>query len=265
MLKSGLHDVNQFLTNIVNVMTEIQNLPGARVQSVAEASFDAWIKFYRRNENSSNTQVSYYSKGMLLGALLDLEIIKGSGGAYSLDDVMSHLYHQFYKKRGKGITGEDLKKSAEKLGKVNLDDFFNKYIYGTDDLENEKYLYYAGIGLVETNSDVNGRSVGIGLEKKDAGIIITTIARGSSAFDYGLNVGDELIAIGGYRVTENNLRSLISQYKINDIAMVLLSRDGLIIEKEIEIRRDHSVVYTYEFLDNRTKEQELVFRNWLGK
>jgi predicted metalloprotease with PDZ domain len=78
-------------------------------------------------------------------------------------------------------------------------------------------------------------------------------------------VGDELIAIDGYRLTANNLKSLMSMYKINDQVKVLISRDGLIYEKEIEIRRDDSVIYTYEFLDNKTKEQELVFRKWLGK
>lgn len=265
MLKSGLHDVNQFLNNIVNTMTSIRNLPGARVQSVAEASFDAWIKFYRKNENSSNTQVSYYSKGMLLGALLDLEIIKGSSGENTLDDVVSLLYYQFYKKRDKGITSDDLKNTAEKLGKISLDDFFDSYIHGTEHLDNEKYLYYAGIGLIETNSEVNSRTIGVSVSQKDDGLIIGSITRGSSAYDNGLNVGDELIAIDGYRLTANNIKTLMSMYKINDQVKVLISRDGLIYEKEIEIRRDDSVIYTYEFLDNKTKEQELVFRKWLGK
>lgn len=265
MLKSGLHDVNQFLNNIVNTMTSIRNLPGARVQSVAEASFDTWIKFYRKNENSSNTQVSYYNKGMLLGALLDLEIIKGSSGENTIDDVVNQLYYQFYKKKNKGITSDDLKKTAEKLGKISLDDFFDKYIYGTEYLDNEEYLYYAGIGLIETNSEVNSRTIGVSVNQKDDGLIIGSIIRGSSAYDNGLNVGDELIAIDGYRLTPNNLKSLISMHKINDKAKVLINRDGLIYEKEIEIRRDDSVIYTYEFLDNKTKEQALVFRKWLGK
>jgi predicted metalloprotease with PDZ domain len=265
MLKSGFHDVNQFLNNIVSTMASIRNLPGARVQSVAEASFDAWIKFYRKSENSSNTQVSYYSKGMLLGALLDLEIIKGSSGEHTLDDAVKQLYDEFHKKMGKGITSDDLKKTAENLGKISLDDFFDSYIYGTEYLDNEKYLHYAGIALVETNGEVNGRTIGVSVSQKDAGLIIGSISRGSSAYDNGLNVGDELIAIDEYRLTASNLQSLLSKYKVNDQVKMLIGRDGLIYEKEIEIRRDDSVIYTYEFLDNKTKAQERVLSKWLGQ
>jgi hypothetical protein len=66
-------------------------------------------------------------------------------------------------------------------------------------------------------------------------------------------------------MTLDNIKTLMNMYKINDQVKVLISRDGLIYENEIEIRRDDSVIYTYEFLDNKTKEQELVFRKWLGK
>ncbi len=265
MLRCGFYDKNQFLNHLVSNMAIQQNLPGAKIQSVSEASFDAWIKSYRKNENTPNTQVSYYSKGMLLGALMDLEIIHGSGGTKSLDDVINELYYQYYKKKDRGITDDDLKKAAEKAGGINLDEFYDKYIHGTEDLENEKYLHFAGIGLIETNSDVNSRSIGISVKNEDGRLTIQSIVSGSAAYDGGFNVGDELIAINGFRVDERNLKSIIGQFKINEKVTVLYSRDGLTEEREIEIRRDQSVAYTYEILNNQTKLQKTVFDAWLNK
>jgi predicted metalloprotease with PDZ domain len=265
MLRAGFYDKNQFLNNMVNNMANQRNLAGAKIQSVADASFDAWIKFYRKDNNSSNTQVSYYSKGMLLGALMDLEIIRGSAGEHSLDDVMNTLYYKFYKKKGKGITAKDLKIEAEKIGKIDLDGFFKNYVYGTEELNNEQYLHYAGIGLIETNSDVNSRKIGVNAQNERGKLIISSIESGSSAFDGGLNIGDELIAINDYRLSEYNYKDIISKFKINEKVRILFARDGLIDERQIEIRHDNTVAYTYEILDNLTKQQKMVFDAWLNK
>lgn len=265
MLRCGFYDKNMFLNSLVRNMAYHQNLPGSKVQSLSESSFDAWIKHYRKNENTSNTQVSYYSKGMLIGALLDLEIIKGSEGKKSLDDVINHLYYHYYKKKDKGITHQDFKKSAEKFSGIQLDNFFQGYVYGTETLDNEKFLGYAGIGLIETNEKVNARSIGVNVSDDGGILTIKSIVAGSAAYDGGLNVGDELIAIAGYRINERNLKSIINQFKIDEKVIVMYSRDGLIEEREIEIRKDRSVVYTYELLENPTKQQKAVFNSWLDK
>jgi predicted metalloprotease with PDZ domain len=265
MLRAGLFDEKQFLENLLTAMSNIQNLPGASVQSVVESSYDAWIKAYRKNENSQNSQVSYYSKGMLLGALLDLHIIQNTNGEKSLDDVVNYLYYQFYKKKGKGITANDIKKVAEKTGNANLYDFFNECVYGTANLDNEKYLHYAGIGLVETNKEVNSKYLGISFADKNGHLMVNSVFRGSAAYDCGLNAGDELIAIDGYRLSAENISSVIDQFKVSEKVKVLYNRDGLVNEKELEIRRDDKVAYTYEILDNRTRQQETVFNAWLRK
>jgi len=235
------------------------------VQSVAESSFDAWVKAYRKNENSQNSQVSYYTKGMLLGALLDLSIIHSTNGEKSLDDVVSQLYYQYYKKKDKGVTVDDVKKIAEKTGNMNLDDFFSNYVYGTADLDNEQYLHYAGIGLVEINKDANSKSIGISYAEENGRLMVKSVVRGGSAYEYGLNVGDELLAIDGYRLNASNISSIIDQHKANDKVKVIYNRDGLIGEKELEVRRDNNVVYTYEVLDNKTRQQEAVYNSWLRK
>ena len=96
--RAGLISDRDFLKPAAKAIQDLQETPGRLVMSVEEASFDAWIKYYRPDENSVNSQISYYDKGALLGMLLDLIIRKRSGGARSLDDVMRYLYTEYYKK-----------------------------------------------------------------------------------------------------------------------------------------------------------------------
>ncbi|MCG8311460.1 MAG: PDZ domain-containing protein [Cytophagales bacterium] len=265
MLKCGFYSEEKFIHNMLSAMSKIRNTPGSKVQSVAESSFDAWIKFYRKNENSQNNQISYYTKGMVLAALLDIGIIAGSDGQYSLDDVMSQLYYQFYKKKGRGISGNDMKRALERAGGNDLSDFFEDYIYGTTDLDNEKYLHLAGLGLIETNGALNSKSIGVSLKQIGDRLIVNSVIRGGSADENGLNTGDELIAINNYRINTANYSVILNHFKIGDRIRMLISRDGLILEKELEVKKDDTVNYTYELLDNRTKQQEKVYKTWLGK
>lgn len=265
MLRAGFYDKNRFILNLLSAMAKTKNTPGANEQSVAEASFDAWIKYYKRNENSNNNQVSYYNKGMILGALLDLEIIDGSEGEKSLDEVVSQLYYQFYKKKGKGITADDLKKAAEKASNRNLDGFFKDYIYGTKELDNEKYLHSAGLGLIEINNSTNTKSIGLNFNSEDKALLVTSLIKGGSAYDNGIYVGDELISINEYRIFPDNISTLIDLYKVGDIVTLLINRKGLIKSVEVDIRKDERVNYAYEMLDTRTKQQERVYKTWLGK
>ena len=93
--RAGLISDKDFLAGRAKAIQDLQETPGRLVQSAEESSFDTWIKYYRQDENSVNSQVSYYDKGAILGLLLDLEIRKRSAGAKSLDDVMRYLYTSF--------------------------------------------------------------------------------------------------------------------------------------------------------------------------
>ena len=265
MLRAGFNNEDTFLKNLLYAMEKIQNAPGSEVQSVAEASFDAWIKYYRKNENSDNSQISYYTKGTILGALLDLSIIHSSGGKRTLDDILNQLYDQFYKKKGKGIVTEDLKMALEKAAGDDLSAFFNDYVYGTKDLAYAKFLSYAGINLVETNSSSNPKSVGIRWRNESGGLFVSSVLKNGSAYDNGIYVGDELIAINGYRISNSNLNMLIDQFNIGEKVSFLISRRGVIKNIELDIRKDTSVSYTYAITPDRSKSQEKVYESWMGK
>jgi predicted metalloprotease with PDZ domain len=265
MLRSGLQGPDQFMFNIIRPMTNLRNLPGSRIQSVADASFDTWIKFYRKDENSSNSQVSYYAKGMVLGALLDLQIIEGSNGKKSLDDVLRALYEEFYKSNKSGLMAGDFKAEVERSAHVNMDAFFSDYVRGTEILDCGKYLEYAGIDLKAVLARPDSRSLGLEFEESEKGLVITSLIRGGSAYENGLNVGDELIAMDGYRVHARNYNSLLQQFTISDSVDMLVNRDGLILWKKLDVRNDKTIKYVYQPTESISRRQEMVLKKWMEK
>src|SRR5689334_24211288 len=144
--RAGLISESEYLNATARAIRALQNTPGRKEQSVEESSFDAWIKYYRPDENSVNSQISYYDKGALLGMLLDLEIRKRSGGAKSLDDVMRYLYAEFFKKN-RNYGPADFQKACELMAGGSLEEFFNKYVRGTQELDYNAALEAAGLRL----------------------------------------------------------------------------------------------------------------------
>jgi predicted metalloprotease with PDZ domain len=139
MRRAGLISDKEFLDGKVSLIQQLQARPGRFETSVEEASFDAWIKYYRQDENAINNQISYYDKGEIVNMMLDLRIRKDSAGAKSLDDVMRYLYDEFSKKN-RNYTPEDYQKVSEMMAGKSLDDFFSKYVRGTEELITMRYF-----------------------------------------------------------------------------------------------------------------------------
>ena len=115
LLRSGFYDEDLYLNKLTGTITRVENQPGNKVLPLSESSLDAWIKLYRPNENSYNTTISYYSKGSLVAAMLDLEIIHSTDGEKSLDDVLIYLYKNYHEKQGRGFTEKEAKAAIEKV------------------------------------------------------------------------------------------------------------------------------------------------------
>src|SRR5882724_8844054 len=149
--RAGLISDKEFLEAEARAIQALQNTPGRLVMTAEESSFDTWIKFYRQDENSINSQVDYYNKGSILGLLLDLEIRKRSNGAKSLDDVMRYLYNEFFKK-DRNYTPEDFQKACELMAGSSLEEFFARFVRGRDELDYDTALAAAGLHLDTTRA-----------------------------------------------------------------------------------------------------------------
>jgi predicted metalloprotease with PDZ domain len=257
---ADLIPTDNYLNVLSNDINSVENTPGKKIQSVADASYDAWIKAYRPNENSANSTISYYSKGSVLAMLLDLEIINDSNAKYSLDDVMRYMYDEYYKTKKRGYTDAEFKLGLEKFAGKNLDDFYKKYVNGLDDIDYNKYLGYAGYTAVDENAASNNPSLGVTIATTGKKMV-STVLRNSAAWIDGINTGDEITSIDGNTVIDTAV--LFKDKKPGDKITVNLTRDGLPLTLPVTLLRNTHVKYAIETLTNPSPQQLKVRNKWL--
>ena len=210
--RAGLITENDFLAATARSIQNLQNTPGRLEQSVEDSSFDTWIKFYRQDENSINSQVSYYDKGAILGLLLDLEIRKRSNNAKSLDDVLRYLYTEFFKKN-RNYGPADFQKATELMAGSSLEDFFTKYVRGTEELDYNVALEAAGLRLDTGVGSVERVYFGATVAQDDDRLVVRSVSAGSPAYEQGLNAGDQIVALDNMRVTRDFFNARIAEKK----------------------------------------------------
>ncbi|MBK0383287.1 M61 family metallopeptidase [Pedobacter sp. SD-b] len=259
--RAKLINTDEYLDMIQQDINAIENSQGNKVQSLSDASFDAWIKYYRPNENSGNTTVSYYNKGSLIACMLDLAIIKKSEGKQSLDDAMRYAYNEFYKKKNRGYTDAEMKLVFEKYTGENLDTFYADYINGTKSLDFNKYLGYAGLTLVDRTPITKQPYLGITVSKSNKNEI-AFVSRNSSAWDSGLNVNDQVLAINGQRTTD--VLKDVANLDINKDAEFVVGRDGILKTIIVKFKPSTSKNMVIQEVEKPTDAQKTVLEKWLS-
>ena len=239
----------------INIAT-VTNTPGSRVQSAAEASYDAWIKNYRPNENSGNTSISYYSKGEVIGTLMDLEIANATKGARSLDNVMHDMYDAYYKKLGRGYTDAEFKAMVEKISGISFTDFWKKYVNGTEPADYKKYFAFAGVDLKDENEGKNMPYLGIASKKVEGKMIVSSVSRNSAAWDAGLNFNDLLVSVEGLPIDSALERMpIISEHKVGDELTVTVKRDGVTKEIKLKLKANPNIKLVATMREDATEAQ----------
>ncbi len=261
MVRAGFMSAGKYIERLPNQIQGERQRPGNRIQSVTESSFDAWVKFWRGNEHSYNSESDYYDRGSDLSLALDLEIRQRSQNRYSLDDVMRALFERF-PWNGKGYTVADLQKICEEYGGNSFQLFFDRYIFGTQSPEWEKLLSYAGL----TVKAVKDGKAWLGIFVRDQGeqTTIRFLMADSPAYDAGLNVNDELVAINGRRVRANNLSLFIGEMKIGDTVKITVMRNDRLREFNVTLGANPVSNYTVRKTDNPSELQKSIFESWLA-
>lgn len=259
--RTQLYTLENYLGVMANLISSMEEQPGAKVQTLAESSYDAWIKAYRPNENSGNNTISYYTKGAIVALLLDLEIINDTKGKSSLDDVMKYMYNEYYKIQKRGYTDDEFKQGLEKFAGKNLDDFYAKYINGLTPIAYNTYLNYAGYKLTNELENNNDAALGITTIPGTNRVIVATVVKGSAAWVDGINVNDEITFIDGIQVVSTE--SLLTGKKPGDKINVTLIRDGITLTLPVTLLKSPRVKYKIEELANVTPAQLVVRKKWL--
>lgn len=247
--RCGFYSQEEMMKKIQIAVNYVESSVGARVQPVAHASFDAWIKAYRPNENSSNTTMTYYSRGLVIAAVLDAMIIKQSNGTECLDHLMKDLYETYYVAKNRGFTDVEFKACLAKHTGQDMAEFFQKYIDGTEVIPYAMYFLPLGVDV----SDVGGVKPVFGANVSEEGgkVRIKSIRANSAAEDAGLSVNDEVIACMNYRVDKAMLDALMNGASIGDEFELTIARDQLMRKVIVKItgQKKSSFIFTNRHTD----------------
>jgi predicted metalloprotease with PDZ domain len=223
LLRAGFYTKTEFLSKLQSQINYVEGSPGSRVQPVAHASFDAWIKAYRPNENSSNTTMTYYSRGAVIGAVLDAYLIQRSKGKQSLDGFMQLLYQKYALDLKRGFSETEFEQELANYCGEDMHAFFKQYVNGTAIIPYQQYFEPMGLKVTDQTSTLT--NFGAALEPGEV-LKVRTVRSGSAAEDAGISVGDEILACDGYRIDKAGLENKYNNLQPGVSMELLLSRDG---------------------------------------
>jgi len=266
LVRCGVIGTEEYFGLLGKTIAGVQRGTGRTKQSVAESSFDAWVKYYRQDENASNAIVSYYTKGSLVALTFDLTIRAQTNGRKSLDDVMRLLWQRygrdFYRNKAVGVGEDDVAALIEEATGVALGALFNEAVRGTRDLPLASLLEPFGVKL---DREENGAKPSLGARARGGAELTLAVAfEGGAAQKAGLSAGDVLVAIDGLRVTGANLDALLGRYQPGaKVEVHAFRRDELRVTR---LTLDAPEVTRYKFMiaDKRVAPTRLRER-WLLK
>jgi predicted metalloprotease with PDZ domain len=195
LLRCGLIDPARYVKLIGRAMNGVRQSPGQHVQSVAEASFDAWVKYYRADENTPNATVSYYTKGSLVALRLDLAL--RAGGKATLDDVMRALWRDA---PGGAVTEGLIVRTVARLGGKAIAADLRAWVHQRGELDVSVALARVG---VEAEVEALNLATELGVRLSEGpvtGVQVKAVLAGGAGAAAGLSAGDEILAVDGWRV-----------------------------------------------------------------
>lgn len=263
-LRAGIYSVGTYLNCLSREISRFLTTPGRKVQSLSESSFDAWIKLYRPDANTPNSQMSYYLKGEMVSFLLDLLIRQRHGNRRSLDDVMRQLWQQFGQDEV-GFTPEQLEHIIASVAGTDLSDFFSRYLHGTAELPFNECLLPFGLQLqADVGLEERLPYTGMTVKTEQGRELIKFVEFGSPAQLAGIDAGDELLALDGLRMTADQLTDRLRDYEAGDTLQLAIFHQDELRLCALTLAAPRPTRYQLMAVDYATLEQERNFLGWLG-
>lgn len=297
--RAGLISPHRYLEKLAEMISRFQALPGRGVQPLADSSFDTWIKFYRPDANTPNATISYYQKGALVALLLDLRIRQATGNARSLDDLMRLLWAR-YGAEDAGFPEGAVEAAAGEVAGADLGGFFDHALRSTAELDYAGALAAAGLVLVPAHeaggvaqsggtqgggaqgggtqawaaASGGGRPAaprvpdesrtGLTLRAEGGRTTVVNVLAGSAAWRAGVNAGDELVALNGFRVAglEWLNARLLELERGSQAALTVFRRDELLTVM-LPVEAGPPPRFAIRAAPDATPAQQAVVADWL--
>ncbi len=256
---SGIDTTPEYLSRIGALIDSLEHAPGRKLMSAEEASWNAWI----RSDNADNNTISYYTKGELIGLLLDIEIRARTKGQKNLDDVMRYLL-ETYANKGAGFPEDGFLQAIERVAGSSFEEFYQVTAQSRQELDYNRFLRQAGL-LVEVSMQPASMYIGIEYEQAEGGLARVKRVRANSPAERSrLDIGDVLIAINDERVTFENFRSRLHEHTIGETIKLTVMRGERLVSANlvpVEFQEER-----WQLIESpRPAAEQLQIKNsWLG-
>ncbi|HEX9365072.1 MAG TPA: PDZ domain-containing protein [Vicinamibacterales bacterium] len=261
--RAGLYTPDEYLHELSNAIRTLQTTPARLTQTVETASFDAWIKQYRPDDNTVNSTISYYTKGAVIGFVLDARIRAATGDAKSLDDVMRLAFARYSGARG--FTPDDFRKAASEVAGTDLGPWFTRALESTDELDYGSALEWLGLRFAPPpppSADPPGW-LGPKTKVENGRLIVENVPRGTPAYAAGVNPGDEILAVDDFRVQPEDLDTRLAAYRPGRKVVLLVSRRDELKRLEVVLGEAPPDRWTLQVRPDATPQQRAHFRKWI--
>ena len=259
LVRSGILDPNEYLSRLGQEINTFQHRPGRLVMSAEEASWNTWLA----SDNSDNNTISYYTKGEIIGFLLDIEIRARTDNEKSLDDVMRYLM-ETYADKGIGFPEEGFLEALNSVSGSDFGEFYAATVQQSSDLDYNRYARQAGI-QVRPQRQPSSLYMGVEVDEAEGNLArISRVLPDSPAQEAGFNRGDLLIAFEDRRITFNNFEGEFRRRKLGETIEVTVARGQDIVQLELtpgEIQRE---TWMINETPGPTAEQVELRRLWIG-
>lgn len=272
LVRASLMSEERYLQKLADEIVQLQSQPGRHLQSLEQSSFDAWIKFYRPDENSINSSISYYLKGALVCWIFDMAIRARTNGERSFDDVMRYLF-QRYPLEGPGIPEEGAVLAAiEAIGGADggLRELYDRYVAGVEELD-----YAAALAVVGLEPRWQYRRprpdgqppawLGVNWRKQGERLLVAAVRSDGPAYEAGVYADDELIAFDGWRVNEERLNQRLLERWPGDTVRLTVFRGDALLEVPVTLAAAPYDMLSLAPVAMPTAEQERMRAAWLGR
>jgi len=251
LVRCGLIEKKDYLELLGRSITTHLRTPGRARQSLAESSFDAWIKYYRQDENSLNAIVSYYVKGSLVALCLDLLIRDKTRGRKSLDDLMRTLWRR-HGLTGGGLEEDGIERLAEEVTGVKLARYFDDWLRSTRELPLKALLATSGVEMelrpAESGEDKGGKParsknaaglamLGIRVRAQGGDTGVTHVLEGGAAQEAGIAAGDVIVAVDGLRPGQAGLDPALAKRQPGESVTIHAFRRDEMMTFEVRLKR----------------------------
>ena len=251
MSRAGLITPKEYLELLAQDIYRLETTPGRLLRPVTEASVDAWIRHYKPNANTHNSTISYYTKGAVIGFVLDSYLRKSSKGRHTLDDVMRKMYELY---SNKAYSADAFEKVVIDVGGAGAGDFLQPLLTTTVEPDVDAALEFYGLELNRGAIMITGEpdeepllsDIGVHWNDNKPGLVVKTVVGGSAGETAGLISGDEILAIGDERLTRKNIDKVMTSFSPGDQVSLLVSRRGKITSLDITL--DVAIPDRYEIL-----------------